>query len=203
MENQPEWVTYIQLFATLVALFLAVFMPSIQKAADRRDSHLAIIKIFRLSVEEVNIHLSAMEKSFRNRLTEDQRSREIPHIAIVKVIEEIEYFIKSQTKVMNSVIATDLPHPTMATMAAMFERDVAFMCASVVEEAEKNPFIDPILRVYLEEKDHINMTAKSVLLNLEKIEKEVGPHPILQSFSFFLKIPILVKKILKSIKSLS
>lgn len=181
MENSIDWPTWIQAAASVLAILLAVFMPRLEREATRKERRYAVVKSFRASIREIEVHVKTMEKVLTDRLSAEDLSSPYKADIVLKTIGELEHMIQSQIRTMESVEATDLIDPGMATIPSALQRSVVLLKTSVVMVAETQAFFPAIIFKY---SDHRKVIEKLIFESdeiLKKAEKIVEPRKMLHT----------------------
>ncbi|WP_138518989.1 hypothetical protein [Limnobacter alexandrii] len=190
MENGSDWATVVQAAASVIALALAVFMPRIQKAADRRENGLAIVRIFKLSIREIHTHVIAMgdvlsrRQAFRMAYGVNQQTESAEII-----LKEVEHVVESQIRLLSSVGATDLPVPGMAVMGTALQRSFIMLKSAVGQAIEEEQGYEFVFKIYLQQRKMFHDVIVECDRALDKIEKDLRPNPMLARVNqFFSRI---------------
>lgn len=182
MDNGIDWPTWIQALTSVLAILLAVFMPGILKAVERRDSALAIVRIFKLSIREVHNHVVAMGTVLQRRLENDPYPQNVKAEVFTIVIGKLGPMVKSQFDLMRSVTAVDLPVPGMAVMPSMLESSVEMLKDAVEMAIEEDMTTSGVFAKYQWHRDQIHDLIKECDETLTRIENDLSPHPVVQIF---------------------
>jgi hypothetical protein len=182
MEIGIDWPTWIQAFTSVLAIFLAVFMPGILKEVERRDKALAIVGIFKLSIREVHSHLFSMGNVLQDRLSQYPYPKEIKIAVFRNVIKNLEPLVNSQFELMRSVTAVDLPFPGMAVIPSTLESNVQMLIEDVDLLIQKDKPVSEVFAKYEWHRNEIQELIKECDATLNRIEKNLSPHPVVRIF---------------------
>jgi hypothetical protein len=181
MANGTDWATIVQAAASVIALALAVFMPGIQKAAERRESGLAIVRTFKLSIREINTHVMTMGDVLWRRHSLQSRYGIDRRIESVKIVlEELDHVVESQTKLMNSVGAVDLPVPGMAVMGTALRRSFLTLKDAILRAAKEHQDFSVVIDTCSKQQKMFYELVVECDRALDKVERDMLPNPTLQ-----------------------
>lgn len=178
MKEGIDWAAWVQAFASVLGILLAVFMPTIQKAAERRSSQLNVLNIFRVAIAEIRIHFDIMEKVLQSRHV-NQGSKISPSV-LTNVLSELKETVHSQTKMLLEIPALELPIPGLTVMPVACNRMLNQLERNVIDRANENNNLRNLLEVYSYQKGQIFSMLTECENVLDQTEGQIGSHPLVQ-----------------------